>query len=341
MPKKKLLIFTDTTDDQINGVTRCIDELQKNLGKHIETKIISADNFFNVPFFWYKEIRLSFSIPKKIKKEIHAFRPDYIHIETEWPVGISAAFIAKRENIAYTTTFHTKFPEYLQMRNKLVKEKYVHKYLHYIHDGAEKIFVSNTGMFEYLEKNRYKNSTLVPFWIDHDLFFAGERKYFLDEPRIKLLFVGRIAIEKNIEDFLNISDKYAKYVVGDGPDREELTEKYSSIQFLGIKKWQELADIYRSIDAFVFPSKTDTLGLVNLEAMASGKPVIAYDIDTLRGIITNGKNGTLVREEKSLETWVESALQLKVSDITKSVAEFHWENYRKMFIKNQVQISWK
>ncbi len=246
--------------------------------------------------------------------------------------------MCKKYNIPYTTSFHTKFPEYLSMRNPLVREKYVHWYLHYIHNSAQTIFISNEGMIPYIERNKYGKYAVIPLGIDHSIFHTGEKNLFLEEKRKKLLFVGRIAIEKNIEKFLQISEKYAKIVVGDGPEKERLEKKYPHAVFLGIKKWKDLADIYRSVDVFVFPSKTDTLGLVNLEAMACGKPVVAYDIENMRGIIKHGKTGILVATNKSLETGVSRAFGIATEHCTNMAKNFSWNNYAQKFLENQVPI---
>ena len=153
---KKLLIFTDTCADQVNGVTRCLENLCANLSPDIELRVVSSDDFLSVPFLGYKEIRLSLTFPRQIYRKMRAFKPDFVHIMTEGPIGLMAAHVCQKRHIPYTTTFHTKFPEYLHMRNRLVKEEYVHEYLRYIHDGAEKIFISNEGLQEYLERNGYE-----------------------------------------------------------------------------------------------------------------------------------------------------------------------------------------
>lgn len=146
------------------------------------------------------------------------------------------AYICKKYHLPYTTTFHTKFPEYLNMRNRLIKEDYVHKYLHYIHDDATRIFVSNSGMISYLRDHGYGDTTIVPLGINHAHFFPGKKTRFTEDDRIVLLFVGRIAVEKNIEAFLSLPHTYRKIVVGDGPQRVELEEKYSDAEFLGVQK---------------------------------------------------------------------------------------------------------
>lgn len=336
---KKLLIFTDTYNEQLNGVTRCIDNLCANLPRNIQVTIVSSDEFVSIPFLGYKEIRLSFAFPRRIQKRIREIQPDYIHIMTEWPIGLTAAYVCKRKKIPYTTTFHTKFPEYLHMRNRLVKEEYVHQYLHYIHDGAEQIFISNDGLHQYLEENGYERRIVVPFGIDHSVFFPWEKTLFRDIPTPILLFVGRIAVEKNIGDFLDMNAKYQKVVVGDGPLYQKYKEEYPDVLFLGKKSPKELGEIYRSVDAFVFPSKTDTLGLVNLEAMASGLPIIAYDIENTRGVIEDGKTGILVPEWQKLESAIPKIPNIHPQDSIDFVKDFTWENYAQKFISHQFPIS--
>lgn len=339
---KRLLILTDTTGEQVNGVNRSIENLRIHLPKKITLEILSTDDFFSIPFFWYKEIRLSLGFPKQIEKKIFEFRPDYIHIETEWPIGFIGAKICKKYSIPYTTSFHTKFPEYLNMRSRFIKEWYVHKYLHTVHDGAKKVFISNAGMIPYIKKNKYGNAAVVPLGIDHTQFYAWEKNLFLQENRTKLLFVGRIAIEKNIESFLQISDiKYAKYVVGDWPELERLKQQYPNTKFLWVRRGQTLADIYRSVDIFVFPSKTDTLGLVNLEAMACWKPVVGYNIDNMQWIVQHGKNWILVHEHDSLESGIESAKNINTKHCIETALEFSWEIHVKKFLKNQAAIPQK
>lgn len=338
---KKLLIFTDTCSDQINGVTRCLENLCANIPEWIQLHVVSSDDFLSMPFLGYKEIRLSLTFPRQIYRKMKAFKPDFVHIMTEGPIGLMAAHVCQKRHIPYTTTFHTKFPEYLHMRNRLVKESYVHEYLRYIHDGAEKIFISNTGLEQYLERNHYEWCEIIPFGIDHSIFHPGKKSLFFDMPKPIFLFVGRVAIEKNIEAFLEMKTPGTKIVVGDGPMLESLQKNYPHVYFLGKKTAQELGDIYRSVDIFVFPSKTDTLGLVNLEAMASGLPIIAYDIENTRGVIHHGKTGILVPEWEKLESAIEAASLLHSEAGVTYTSEFTWKNYAGKFIAHQFPISKK
>ena len=157
---------------------------------------------------------------------------------TEGPIGLIAAHVCQKNHIPYTTTFHTKFPEYLHMRNRLVREEYVHEYLRYIHGGAEQIFISNEGLRNYLDQNGYSRIQLIPFGIDHSVFFSGEKTLFHELPSPILLFVGRIAVEKNIDDFLAISSEYTKIVVGDGPLLKKY-EKNIAMCYFSVKKQQK------------------------------------------------------------------------------------------------------
>jgi glycosyltransferase involved in cell wall biosynthesis len=336
---KKLLIFTDTYKEQVNGVTRCLDNLILNLSTDTEIVIVSTDDFLSVPFLGYKEIRLSLAFPRQISKKIKEVQPDFIHIVTEWPIGLTAALICRYKKIPYTTSFHTKFPEYLCMRNRLLKEEYVHKYLQYIHGWAETILISNTWLEQYLNRNWYRRFGIVPLGINHDFFYPGEKHLFIERNYPILLFVGRVAIEKNIEAFLRIDTKYTKIVVGEGPLLEEYQKEYPEVFFLWLKTWEELGEIYRSADIFVFPSKTDTLGLVNLEAMACGLPVIAYDIENTRAVIEHGKTGILVPEDENLDTGIEAALKIHSSDCIAYAKQFTWQEYARKFMEYQVEIN--
>lgn len=193
-------------------------------------------------------------------------------------------------------------------------------------------------MRKYLESNSYHRIQVVPFGIDHSIFSPGEKKLFRDLPKPILLYVGRLAIEKNVEDFLRIPTAGSKLVAGDGPLRKKLELNYPETLFLGYKDKLELAEIYRSADLFVLPSKTDTLGLVNLEAMACGLPVLAYDVDGPRGVIKTGLTGILIPENDKLENGVEAALRIKPENCTHAASAYTWQSYAKDFMNHQTSI---
>ncbi len=338
--KKKLLLFTDTYAEQVNGAKVTLEELVHHIWDDVELVIVSADRFLTVPFPTYIEVRFAIVTPNHISRIIKKEKPDMIHIVTEWTIGFAAARACKKLWIPYTSAFHTKFPEYIALRMPFIGEKYVHKALHYIHDGATRIIVSNNSMKTYLEENNYPKEKIltIPFWVDHSLFFPWEKTLFQDLPKPILLFVWRVAIEKNIGDFLSIESSGTKIVVGDGPLKNNLEKQFPQVHFLWKKTKRELAEIYRSADIFVFPSLTDTLGLVNIEALACGTPVVAYDVWGAGSIITHKRDGILVAYGKLLGSWIPMIDSLEKSHCTKTASNYDWWKYTEKFLEAQSPI---
>ncbi len=339
-PKKKLLLFTDTFDSQVNGAKVTLEELVRHLGETIEIVIVSADDFFAIPFPTYREIKFPIVTPYRITSIIEKEKPDMIHIVTEGTLGFATARACQKLGIAYTSAFHTKFPEYISLRMPFIEEKIVHKTLRFIHGPSSKIIVSSKEMKLYLEKNAYPREKImvIPFGVDHTVFFPWEKTLFQDLPRPILLFVGRIAIEKNISDFLAIQTPWTKVVVWDGPLREDLEKEFSDVRFLGYKTKNELWEIYRSSDVFVFPSLTDTLWLVNIEALACGIPVLAYDVEWPNSVITHGKDGILVKYGKSLTYGLQKIASIEKISCIKKAQTYNWWDYSSHFLSAQTLI---
>ncbi|MBP9779407.1 glycosyltransferase family 1 protein [Candidatus Gracilibacteria bacterium] len=341
MPERsKLLLFTDTYAHQVNGAKVTLEELTHNCPENIEIVIVSTDDFSSIPFPTYAEIRFAMVTPRKISSIIKKEKPDMIHIVTEGTIGFAAARACRKLKIPYTTAFHTKFPEYIALRIPFIQEKIVHKALHYIHGGASHILVSSPVMQVYLEDNSYPKDKIavIPFGVDHTIFSPGERTLFHNLPKPILLFVGRVSIEKNIGDFIAIETEGTKIVVGDGPLRESLKEQFSEVQFLGYKSKTELRDIYCSSDVFVFPSLTDTLGLVNIEALSCGLPVLGYDIGGLSSIITNGLDGVLIPYGKSLTSGLSQVLKIPREQCIETSKKYNWKDYTRFFLSLQIFI---
>lgn len=338
--KKKLLLFTDTYAHQVNGAKVTLEELAKNCPKNTEIVIISTDDFFSIPFPTYEEVRFAMVTPRHISKIIKKEKPDMIHIVTEWTIGFTAARACQKLKIPYTSAFHTKFPEYIALRMPFIEEKIVHTALRYIHNAASHIIVSSESMRSYLIKNNYsrKKIKVIPFWVDHSIFSPGEKTLFRTFPRPILLFVWRVAVEKNIGDFLSIETKWTKIVVWDGPLRESLEKNFEDVHFLGYKTKKELREIYRSVDVFIFPSVTDTLGLVNIEALSCGLPVLAYDVEWPSSVITHGKDGILVPYGKPLSSGLPLMEKIEKSACRRKANTYDWGEYSTKFFEAQASI---
>jgi len=313
----KILIVTDAWTPQLNGVVRTYEHLNKKLleAGH-DVHIISPQNFSNtVPMPGYKEINLVLFPYRKIKTLINDLGElDTIHIATEGPLGWAARKYCLKHRKKFTTSYHTQFPDYLARR----VSKYLpilHKPFHTIgiklvrrfHKPSNALLVTTQSMANQLIEWNFKPQ-IYPFTkgIDREIFKLGKKNLFDDLPRPIALYVGRLAIEKNIEDFLTMEWEGSKVIVGHGPDAEMLQKKYPDAYFVGTKTDQDLADHYRSADVFVFPSRTDTFGIVLIEALSCGLPLAAYNAIGPRDIITTDELGSL---NNDLSTAAHTALK--------------------------------
>ena len=332
---KKILFITDTWSDRnINGVATWIRSLKKELEQkgHIIT-IVHPDTFLNVPMPAYRSIRLSIFTRKKMKKIINEGNFDIINIVTEGPLGLSAKKICRRHKIKYNTYYHTNFPKYVHIRLKLNFFKEItYSYLKWFHKNSNHTVVTTETLKQILEAKGLKNIKINPLGVDTSIFKRNENVKKI--PGLKypvFTYVGRIAPEKNIEAFLKCNLPGTKIVIGDGPTRRKLEEKYSKdALFLGEKIDQKLVDLLSQTDVLVFPSKTDTFGLIIIEAMACGVPVAAYDILGPRDIIINGKNGYI---GDNLEKNAIKCLNLKKEDCIKTAEKYSWQKNAERFLE--------
>ncbi len=274
----KLLLVTDAWAPQVNGVVRTLETLGRDLSAmgH-EVRYSTPQGLATLPLPTYPEIRLALFPRKSLEKMIADFRPNAIHIATEGPVGLAARAICVRQKIPYSTSFHTRFPEYVRARLPFVPESLVWRFLRWFHDPAETMMVATPSLQNELEAHGFGNVRIWSRGVDVDLFRPIEGAT-LPFPRPIWLNVGRVAVEKNIEAFLALDLPGTKVVVGDGPARAALERRYPDAKFLGPKTGEELVRHYSAADVFVFPSRTDTFGLVLLEALACGLPVAAYPV---------------------------------------------------------------
>ena len=321
MEYKKIVIVTDAWIPQVNGVvqtlTQVIDQLNKK-GNIIE--VIHPAQFNTIPCPSYPEIRLALFSRQKILKRIESFRPDHIHIATEGPLGISTWRICSRKKWCFTTAFHTQFPEYINQRYG-IPLAWTYALMRKFHNKSSGTMVATSSVAENL---RARGLLKIRMWcrgVDTQVFKPFEEQT-CDFERPIHLYVGRVAIEKSIEDFLSLPLKGSKVVVGDGPDLKRLQKLFPATHFLGVLKGESLARQFSGADVFVFPSKTDTFGLVMLEAMACGTPVAAYPVQGPLDVLTNPKAGIM---DENLALAIERALQLKSEDAESFAHQFSWE----------------
>lgn len=281
----KVLIVTDAWAPQVNGVVRTLETLGNDLAAlgH-EVRYVTPEGRITFPLPTYPEIRVALFTQWSLEQEIAEFAPDAVHIATEGSLGLAVRAICIRYQIPFTTSFHTRFPEYIHKRFPLIGETKVYRLLRWFHAPATAVMVATGSLKDELEAQGFKNLRIWSRGVDTDYFHpvAGAS---LPYPKPIWLYVGRIAVEKNIEAFLSLDLPGSKVLVGDGPAHAELAEKYPEAQFLGPMTGEDLVKAYAAADVFVFPSKTDTFGLVVLEALASGLPVAAYPVQGPKDVV--------------------------------------------------------
>jgi len=303
----RILIISDAWKPQINGVVRTYEHIIEELVPlgHIIKVIGPADFPLRMPMPGYAEIELVINPYGRLKRMAEEFKPEAIHIATEGPLGKAARKYCLRHNLKFTTTYHTHFPDYIAKR--------VRKFLPFLADPVRNAAIRNLRDFHasaaaMLIATQSLEDELKSWGFETpmhrlsrgahlDIFRPGTPELFDDLPRPVAIYVGRVAIEKNLEAFLDMAWDGSKVIVGDGPDFEELRRQYPDAHFAGKKTGEELGAHYRSADLFVFPSRTDTFGMVLVEALASGIPVAAYNVTGPRDIITEPHLGALHDED--------------------------------------------
>ncbi|WP_375451946.1 glycosyltransferase family 4 protein [uncultured Devosia sp.] len=290
---RRVLIVTDAWRPQTNGVVRTLEALGRELERRsIEVRYLTPERFWTLPVPTYPEIRLSLATQSSVAAFIDGVAPQHIHIATEGPLGLQARQYCLDRGLAFTTSFHTRFPEYLAARVP-VHPDWSYGYFRWFHEPAVRTLVPTPSLLAELSLRGLDNLVLWSRGVDASRFAPGPKSRFLDLAGPHLLYVGRIAAEKSVEDFLRLDHPGTKIVVGDGPDRAALERDYPEAVFLGYQFGEELAALYRSADVFVFPSRTDTFGNVVIEALASGLPVAAYPVTGPKDILAGTQAGAL------------------------------------------------
>lgn len=287
----KLLIVTDAWRPQINGVVRSIENLVRELERFdIEVDILSPAEFHTVALPGYPEIRLALTTPGRVARRIEASDPDFIQIATEGPLGLLGRWAALNRN-GFTSSYHTRFPEYVSARYP-IPESWLYRFMRWFHNAGRGCLVATESLRAELEARGFTNLHIWSRGVDTKLFHPGYPAP-LELPRPVFVHVGRMAVEKNVETFLAMDLPGSKLVVGDGPMLEDFKSRYPEVTFTGARSGPDLAALYAMGDVFVFPSLTDTFGLVVLEALASGVPVAAYPVTGPQDIIGQSAAGVV------------------------------------------------
>lgn len=323
----KLALITDAWRPQINGVVTTLSTVAERLqGFGHSVELFTPDQFRNWPCPTYPEIRLALGSGSKVRERLAALRPDAIHIATEGPLGLAARSYCQRRSLPFTTSFHTLFAEYVNVRTG-TPLSWGYKFLAWFHNAGERAMTATPGLVEQLKRHGFNNPVLWSRGVDTERFRPRARD-LLPGPGPKLLYVGRVAVEKNIEAFLALDIPGVKYIIGDGPQRAELEQRYPDAVFLGYKHGEDLARHIASADVFVFPSHTDTFGLVMLEALACGVPVAAFPVQGPKDVILSDKVGCL---DVDLGAAVARALTLNRDDCRQYALGYTWEQCARLF----------
>lgn len=321
-----IAIVTDAWFPQVNGVVRTLSrtrELLEARGHRVE--VISPEGYPSVPCPTYPEIRLALFAARSVKKRLTRLKPDAVHIATEGPLGLAARRWCRRNHLPFTTSYHTRFPEYVRLRLP-IPLAWSYAFLKWFHGPAHRMLVATPSMERELVERGFSNIGRWSRGVDLELFHPDTERKTPTEPI--LLYVGRVAPEKNIEAFLDAQVPGIKRVVGGGPALEQLMARFPDVDFVGYKHGEELAACMRDADCFVFPSLTDTFGLVILEAMASGVPVAAYPAPGPIDLIENGSNGWICED---LAESIQQALKVERHQCRLFAEGFSWDQCTDQF----------
>ncbi len=328
----RILVATDAWHPQVNGVVRTYERLAlelKALG--VELSVLAPHEFRNVPCPTYPEIRLALPGLARVARRFASLKPDAVHIATEGPIGWMARRYCRARAIPFTTSFHTRFPEYLAQRFS-IPTAWTTAILRRFHNAGRGLMAATPSLARELEAQGFERVLPWTRGVDTELFRPRPERQFGEGP--VFLYVGRISEEKNIAAFLDLDLPGRKVVVGGGPQLGELEARYPHALFTGKRTGEDLARSYASADVFVFPSRTDTFGMVLLEAMASGLPIAAFPVTGPTDIVTPGETGVL---SENLGNAAIAALGLDRARIRAKAAEFSWEGAARLFLANITQ----
>ena len=326
----RILIATDAWHPQVNGVVRTLTSLARSAAAlGAEVQFVTPDGFPSLGVPTYPGLRIALPNRREIARRFEAASPDAIHIATEGPIGWAVRGYCRRHKLAFTTSYATRFPEYIAVRS-IIPAAVSYAVLRHFHAAGAMTMVATASLRQELSAKGFKK---LGFWtrgVDTELFNPDD-PVELDLPRPIFLTMGRVAVEKNLEAFLALNLPGSKVVIGDGPQRAALARLYPKVQFLGEKTGRDLTAHLAAADVFVFPSLTDTFGVVQLEALACGTPVAAFPVTGPLDVIADHPVGAL---DSDLRSACIRALGMSREACRSFALERSWENSARQFIGN-------
>jgi glycosyltransferase involved in cell wall biosynthesis len=330
----RILIATDAWHPQVNGVVRTLTSLARSASVlDAEISFLTPDGFPSLGVPTYPGLRIALPNRREIARRIEAATPEAIHIATEGPIGWAVRAYCRRRKLAFTTSYTTRFPEYVAVRT-MIPASFGYALLRHFHGAASMTMVATASLRQELAGRGFRK---LGFWtrgVDTELF-TPDHSAQLDLPRPIFMTMGRVAVEKNLEAFLSLDLPGTKLVVGDGPQRAQLTQKYPNAVFLGEKKGRDLTSHLAAADVFVFPSLTDTFGVVQLEALACGTPVAAFPVTGPLDVIAGHPIGAIDRDLRSACV---RALTMSRESCRNFALQHSWENSARQFLGNLAEL---
>jgi glycosyltransferase involved in cell wall biosynthesis len=333
-----VLIVSDAWQPQVNGVVRTLATLVRELhGMGVVAEVIGPDRFRTLPCPTYPDIRLSVLPRRKLSKMMTQFRPDALHIATEGPLGMAARSLAQRRGWIFTTAFHTRFPEYLRARTR-VPTSWSYAWLRRFHNAGHGLMVATESLSQELAARGFRHLRAWSRGVDLAHFQPEPAEAWDGLPRPVFLYVGRVAIEKNIGAFLSLDLPGSKVVVGDGPQLAALKAKFPAVHFVGARHGEALSRAYAGGDVMAFPSRTDTFGLVMLESLACGTPVAAFPVTGPKDVLAAG-GAAVGAVNEDLRAACLAALKFGDRDACRAYAQtYSWQACAERFFANLVPI---
>lgn len=325
----KIMMVTDAWEPQVNGVVRTLKSTARELralGHNVD--LLTPLEFATVACPTYPDIRLSLFAGGKVVRRLAEFDADALHIATEGPLGIAARRFALMRRVPFSTAYHTRFPEYVRARTA-IPLAWTYAFLRWFHGPSQAVMAPTKVVKRDLEAQGFRNVVTWSRGVDLDIFKPQPSDRLKSAPPF-FLYVGRVAVEKNIDAFLELDLPGSKWVAGAGPALKRIQARYPDVNYLGVLSQPELAQVYAAADVFVFPSKTDTFGLVLLEAMACGLPVAAYPVTGPLDVIGDSKTAGVMHAD--LRTACLEALKLRREDAAAHARMFSWRAATEQFL---------